>query len=202
MTRFLLPLFALVAAGSTFAQAPPAWTCDVVFYDDSECDCGCGAIDDLDCPVAGGCAEPGCNEQSCQFCFNAAGDEIPCGVPNWTCNVTFYDDGLVCDCGCGDVDPDCFNGSCTEPGCMNGSCDICNDASGNPVDCVPADWLCPDGFFGDSECDCGCGSIDVDCVTGGCAEPGCAQASCTLCWDDAVNEIPCASEGEGEGRCV
>jgi len=29
---------------------------------------------------------------------------------------------------------------------------------------VPAAWICPDSYFGDMSCDCGCGVFDPDCV--------------------------------------
>ena len=31
--------------------------------------------------------------------------------------------------------------------------------------CMPPslDWSCPEKFFGDASCDCGCGFLDIDC---------------------------------------
>ena len=53
-----------------------------------------------------------------------------------------YDDGSVCDCGCGAFDPDCPTGEgCKEPGCSNRdsggleTCDVCHDPDGRTVAC-------------------------------------------------------------------
>jgi hypothetical protein len=72
---------------------------------------------------------------------------------------------LVCD---SDAD-------CTEPGlgiCLvaTGECvaciddedcpssDVCNDNT-----CEASEWTCDDSWYGDGECDCGCGALDIDC---------------------------------------
>ena len=39
----------IAATPPTPPVVPAAWTCDPTYYDDGECDCGCGAFDDLDC---------------------------------------------------------------------------------------------------------------------------------------------------------
>jgi hypothetical protein len=100
--------------------------------------------------------------------------------PEWTCDPAWYGDSdadLICDCGCGAVDPNCADAT-------GASCDFCADTSlggcneglgcpgtidqANNAVCtgggVPAGWTCTDGFYGDGDCDCGCGVIDVDCA--------------------------------------
>jgi|GEM_PF-1447426 len=88
------------------------------------------------------------------------GTVVP-GVPEeWTCAPNQYGDG-TCDCGCGVVDSDCAN----EEGV---SCETNNCFEGQPNSaknflCVPNDWTCFGNFYGDGECDCGCGVKDFDC---------------------------------------
>jgi hypothetical protein len=111
-------------------------------------------------------------------------------VPDaWTCGDADYRDDL-CDCGCGAVDVACdtsYGGSC-EFCSAEGSCsgdeycagiNVENNAicTGGPV------WnaVCGPAWYADGECDCGCGSVDLDC---GDALVG----SCLYCWcgvDDA-----------------
>lgn len=52
----------------------------------------------------------------------------------------------------------------------NGACVIINTA---PVDVV---WTCDPSYAGDDSCDCGCGSLDIDCADA-------TSASCTYCDD-------------------
>ncbi len=51
-------------------------TCAEFLGADDGCDCGCGI--DPDCG-AGGCADVGCSEAACDFCYDAAGAEVDCG---------------------------------------------------------------------------------------------------------------------------
>jgi V8-like Glu-specific endopeptidase len=71
--------------------------------------------------------QPVCGDGRCE------GDESPetceqdCGraVPSaWTCDPSFYGDGLVCDCACGARDPDCDEPSNQVLGCAEGQ--TCN----------------------------------------------------------------------------
>lgn len=101
--------------------APSGWICDSERYLDGICHCGCGVRDgDCDgveayyCEVCLGCADGLCNRidptdsSRCDFA-------LPEG---WTCARDVYNDE-VCDCGCGEPDPDC-------PSLNKSACDFCN----------------------------------------------------------------------------
>lgn len=116
----------------------------------------------------------------------AAGSTGSGTVPSgWTCEAFNYLDGY-CDCGCGAIDADCAAstsdvcdycltafGSCGYWGCAN------IDPDNNAV-CTaqgaPAEWLCPERAYGNGECDCGCGVLDVDC-------PSSSKGDCEACGD-------------------
>lgn len=108
---------------------PPAdWECQLFYYGDGYCDCGCGAPDP-DCH--------GTSKDLCQRCDPANGScsSYTCGTiqpnnnalctdsapPEWTCARRYYRD-QACDCGCGVRDPDCADGTldvckfCNDPG--------------------------------------------------------------------------------------
>jgi hypothetical protein len=56
-------------------DVPPTWQCNEFFFaggTSDGCDCGCGAIDP-DCG-AGGCAEEGCFEAACTYCYVGGSD--------------------------------------------------------------------------------------------------------------------------------
>ncbi len=108
------------------AQAPPHWTCPVSYAADGWCDCGCGNYD------------PDCDDTSksmwnnCSNGFNCATATDPegryscdatrkVGVPaGWTKPSSWYDADDGCDCGGGEVDPDCSDASATLYGCSTG----------------------------------------------------------------------------------
>jgi hypothetical protein len=169
---------------------PPGWSCSTWDYGDGICDCGCGA-QDVDCPSL--------SLDDCEYCGNGCtftacpGTIHPennayCTEPpfDWTCPVRFYNDGTLCHCGCGAIDPDC------DP-VAAGSCDRCNvegSCSGqacpgtiDPVDirlCVkpdpPSEWICDTFYYADGfSCDCACGAFDPDCR-------GTTPAACDQCW--------------------
>lgn len=88
----------------------------------------------------------------------------------WTCDPAAFHDGATCDCDCGSVDPDCWDGALPVAGCVNG--DTCSVGK-----CIPAAWVCPSSFYGASDgCDCGCGVIDPDCADA-------TVGSCQYCGD-------------------
>lgn len=111
---------------ATCTAIPPAWTCSPVYYGSGNgCDCGCGAVD-LDClgettsNACDTCNDPGSCATSCAD-INPSRNYAcgQTGVPaGWTCAATAYGSGDGCDCGCGVVDPDCFDATRT-------SCDTC-----------------------------------------------------------------------------
>jgi hypothetical protein len=156
---------------------PPAWTCDPFYYGDGECTCGCGVVD-VDCPdrKASSCVNcpSTCVGPNCSGIV--ADDNAYCTNPpaTWNCAQRLYHDGSVCDCGCGDVDPDCTGGGidtcdkCDSPGsCSVLACPGLIDTEQNSR-CTrpqpPEGWLCYQGLYGDAYCDCGCGVIDIDCL--------------------------------------
>ena len=68
--------FSCGTAGEACTALPAGWTCSPGYYGGGDgCDCGCGAID-ADC--TGGCADPGCTDASCQYCYDAAGAMFSC----------------------------------------------------------------------------------------------------------------------------
>ncbi len=91
------------------------------------------------------------------------------GTTGWRCDPTYYGDG-TCDCGCGAQDSDCASTTDVY------QCDFCDYCGGNctttvsPTDttaCIPvvAGWTCPNDYYGDGTCDCGCGVQDTDCTS-------------------------------------
>jgi hypothetical protein len=119
-------LFSIAPASA----APPHWTCPESYSHDNYCDCGCGNYD------------PDCDDASKPFWDNCAGSydcrndadpegDYTCGAkPNgvpagWTCAGTWYDADNYCDCGCGEVDPDCSDASAVFY-CANGSGTSCS----------------------------------------------------------------------------
>jgi hypothetical protein len=155
---------------------PPTWKCGSATYADGQCHCGCGALDpdckgsNLDaCDV---CNAPGsCNGAECPGRIDGT-DTTTC-VPtpnNWTCLPEKYADEKKCDCGCGVIDPDCHDetvGSCDtcwqSGSCANALCPS-SIAPGDNAHCqLPADWKCYSLYYGDNNCDCGCGAVDIDC---------------------------------------
>jgi hypothetical protein len=171
------------------------------------CDCGCGNLDP-EC-VQSSCADAGCYATGCDVCHDAAGEAAACAPPaaGWHCAPSQRDDG-VCDCGCGDGDPDCERDGCSEPGCGAAECALCHDAFGRVQPC-PGTWSCAPARFADGfACDCGCGRADPDCGDAGCSEPGCDADGCALRWGEhGVAQRPrsfrCDADvfGAGDGVC-
>ena len=169
---------------------PDTWTCAAAAYADGTCDCACGAPD-LDC--AADATPASC--ASCAACGTPAqctdrvdpADLSACAETQepetYTCDRFTYDDGAVCDCGCGAFDPDCASAgvaacdSCSA--CGTARCDLIVSAADN-TQCtaappVPAGWTCNPVYWADGQCDCACGALDVDC--GAAATP----AACDYC---------------------
>eukprot|EP01104_Vermistella_antarctica_P008896 TRINITY_DN226_c0_g1_i2.p1 TRINITY_DN226_c0_g1~~TRINITY_DN226_c0_g1_i2.p1 ORF type:complete len:858 (+),score=113.82 TRINITY_DN226_c0_g1_i2:383-2956(+) len=140
---------------------PTSWTCDVTFWNDGDCDCGCGAWDKT-CDVEGApvlCEGEGatCNKET-----------FLCEAPlptSWICDEEFYRDG-DCDCGCGAWDPKCDvegvdmfcgGGDAVEGKQCNKETFLCEDKQ------APTSWTCGDEFYWDGDCDCECGAWDPKC---------------------------------------
>jgi len=165
---------------NTICDLPEGWTCPAVTYGNRLCDCGCGVLDrdcasrssDV-CDVCGnGCAPP---YESCPGPIDADDNTICTGLPStWTCADRFFGDGQICNCGCGAVDPDCasalgeacdrcdFEGSCSRRDCPGTINQANNGYCEQPA--PPSGWTCSRYQYGDGRvCDCGCGTIDIDC---------------------------------------
>lgn len=127
-----------VAGGSyslSFGAAPALWTCHEDYFNDGECDCGCGAPES-DCDAA-------TTPESCAW--NHCPDETPnvsqgnyalcTNVPSaWTCNATWFTDDY-CDCGCGAPDEGCAGLNLPEE-CAYDACDGNVDPT-DPTQCLP-----------------------------------------------------------------
>jgi hypothetical protein len=109
-------------------------------------------------------------------------------VAGWTCHPSYYGDS-DCDCGCGALDIDC-------DGPAASFCDYRNCPEGTVVDedenwlcetfTVPTEWTCDATWYGDGECDCGCGALDIDCA-------GPEASACT--WNNCpTGEVPVADQ--------
>lgn len=185
---------------------PEGWTCSTFQYADGYCDCGCGALD-IDCSDA--------SIESCEACGNCGTgcpgrvdplDPTQClPVPeDWTCDSFTYADGYSCECGCGVVDPDCADAtsaSCQYCPAYSGSCstsyceDIVPEDNSRCLGDAPVEWLCDLTTYGDQACDCGCGSVDIDCAsaTSECdlcnADGSCADGDCNVV--DPANNAAC-----------
>lgn len=173
-------------SGGTIS-VPSAWGCPRAAYGDGKCDCGCWAPDidckksDLDhCEVCN--ATGSCNRNECPGNIDPD-DTTHCTAPpdGWTCTPAAYNDGTVCDCACGVRDPDCKNGkvsSCdtclTVGSCSNGPCPSNVSPTDNSQCVIPDRWVCDPLLYGNGQCDCGCGTQDVDC-------PDSSYVSCQAC---------------------
>jgi hypothetical protein len=182
---------------ATSTDVPDGWACAGAYYGTGDgCDCGC-AMDDPDCDGLG-CADPGCTADGCDWCWDGPGTMTGCtpAPDGWTCAGGFYGTGDGCDCGCGIDDPDCNGGGCTEPGCTDDACQYCFDEGGVMSGCAPEGWSCPDAYYGDTYCDCGCGIDDPDCAGAGCAEPECWEPACQFCFDATGTMITCTDDAD------
>lgn len=186
-----------------FKPVPPAgWTCEAAIYGDArDCNCGCG-VPDPDCRDAlsetcDDCA--GCSYAYCPESLDP-NDTTKCAPPpaDWTCNPSAYADGR-CDCGCNAMDIDCRSNLYCQHcnGCSHGDCARIDQ--NDITQCtyrVPDDWTCSIDVYWDDVCDCGCGVIDVDCLSanrsdcdicdgeGSCSDVACRDPESTILPDD------------------
>ncbi len=148
------------------------WECDDEWYDeDGYCNCGCGALDP-------DCADS--TRASCDFIICEYTDGNVYSDRNWLCipQCTAETESEICP----EDLPHCLITHCAEcsdddhcPGddrCLNGICGNCtndDDCGGTSCmnhHCQTGEWTCPQRYYGDGECDCGCGVKDVDCPDG------------------------------------
>lgn len=62
----------------------------------------------------------------------------------------------------------------------------------------PGEWTCPEGYYEDDVCDCGCGADDPDCTTPtfeGCQRSGCAEGK--VPWEHAPASCMTSACGDG-----
>lgn len=153
---------------------PAGWTCSAYAYgEDSVCSCGCGVLDDKDCPADLEIADCYYFEHGCPAGqWPDPNDPTGCApeVAGWTCNwKSYYGDS--CTCGCGIADPGCqpnmHISDCTTDGCPTGESPDPQDVT-QCIDNAPQDsWSCDLALLNDgSTCDCGCGALDPDCPAG------------------------------------
>lgn len=196
------------ATGGTII--PGAWRCTVLAYGDGLCDCGCGAPDP-DCSthedigLCGRCDSYGsCSNQGCPGKIEPSDTTLCKQIPQeWTCSDAFYDDGEVCHCGCGALDPDCDDEGVE-------ACDVCNAAAAcSRGTCpsavaedenwrcdVPPEWECFAGYYGDDTCHCGCGIVDIDCASA-------SRTDCVVCSSGCSDEVcPGPIDAEDNSICT
>ncbi|MCP4501850.1 MAG: hypothetical protein GY822_17970 [Deltaproteobacteria bacterium] len=146
---------------------PNDWTCDGDYFDDGECDCGCG-VKDFDCPVTNDLAV--CEFELCDLTESPKpGTTYLCFPGDWTCNGDLYDEESgACDCGCGILDPDCDDA--TTASCENcGATGSCAEGSTCPGGIAPTD---------NATCDC-TPTCDVCRTTAG--DDGCSGECAVNC---------------------
>eukprot|EP01105_Mastigella_eilhardi_P010724 TRINITY_DN2495_c0_g1_i11.p1 TRINITY_DN2495_c0_g1~~TRINITY_DN2495_c0_g1_i11.p1 ORF type:complete len:808 (+),score=89.13 TRINITY_DN2495_c0_g1_i11:2-2425(+) len=145
-----------VCSSRTGCTAIPARCTNWTYFDSlNGCQCGtdCGLYD-VDCNFVWSQPVEGCPAGGDWYCQQ----NDTCGVVDWTCPLSQYNDGLECNCGCGNGDPDCKNASLPISGCQSGY--VCNSVGA----CIIDGWTCIAGFYGASDgCDCNCGVVDADC---------------------------------------
>ena len=147
------------------------WICDDDWYEDGDCNCGCGAPD----PDCADNTRASCKYILCEYTGGSVYIDR-----NWLCipQCTAETESEICPA---DL-PHCRGTHCAEcinddhcPGddrCLNeicGNCtsdDDCNGRSCLNHHCQAGEWTCPESYYGDGECDCGCGVKDVDCADG------------------------------------
>lgn len=202
---------------------PEDWTCSSVFFGDGTCTCGCGVLDS-DCPSLDRdeCVVcTGCDLEGCPGTLDPDDNRICTGAPyNWRCDERYYNDGQLCNCGCGAPDPDCpsdaveacdacdFTGSCSVRDCP-GTIDPEQNAYCRRPE-PPPEWTCDYTRYGSGHtCDCGCGAPDLDCASedieacetccGGYNCPGRVDESDTAICLTVPEEWSCAEWAFGDG---
>lgn len=197
-------------ADNTICDLPEGWACPEHTYGNNLCDCGCGVVDrDCDSASRDACVicNNGCSRESCPGPIDEADNTLCTGVPyNWSCADRFFGDGSICNCGCGALDPDCasadadacdrcdFEGSCSRRDCP-GTIDQDNNAyCEQPT--PPAGWTCAAYYYGDGRnCDCGCGTLDIDCRVNDIEE-------CTNCSGCGTYQCPGRVDPDDVRQCI
>ncbi|KAJ1638683.1 hypothetical protein T492DRAFT_857828, partial [Pavlovales sp. CCMP2436] len=165
---FVPPPTRLFSCGSSAAlptTPPTSWTCSGAYYGAGDgCDCACGAIDpDCASPTSVLYRCPGTRAEG----WTCSATATPRCVPTtWSCAASYYGTNDGCDCGCGAVDPDCASSSSTLYNCPGTRAAGWSCSANASPQCVPPSWTCSASYFGANDgCDCGCGSVDPDCLS-------------------------------------
>ena len=202
------------------------WVCDPDWQGGSDgCDCDCGAYDpDCDDPTASvyrcedwqtcdatghcvgecvptcdglQCGDDGCGGQ-CGTCAagTSCSDDGQC-VTGWSCDPYYKGDGYTCNCGCGEVDPDCADPEAYQAGCEFWQ--TCNEKG----ECVPEVCTpdCHGKVCGADGCGGTCGTCPLDatvCLAGACVVDPCLGVTYQGCCDGNVRRW-CAYDYESEG---
>ncbi|MCL2824213.1 MAG: hypothetical protein FWD57_09500 [Polyangiaceae bacterium] len=89
-------------------------------------------------------------------------------IEGWTCLQRAYNEGYICNCGCGIWDPDCDIDSMLNPGgwCTPEASCVNEDGMGVCFGGIPV-WTCHNNRYKDGNCHCTCGGWDPDCDTKG-----------------------------------
>jgi hypothetical protein len=147
--------------------------------------CSCNAYPeycDPDCSCDPDCQTEGCsyNEQcETNCCYGGICSPASYCSSSCTCNAypEYCDPECSCDPDC-DVTPICSTNDQCDTGCCYSG--VCSPATY----CGTTSWTCDPTWNGTGDgCDCGCGTMDPDCTSGGCTTPGCTAAGCGFCWD-------------------
>jgi hypothetical protein len=159
-------------------MVPAGWTCDPVYYGDTDCDCGCGAPD-VDCANAlvascVYCSDTGsCSPGDCPGSIDPM-DNSKCVMNQPENTAALCADGV-------DNDFDTFI-DCMDPDC-----------AAIPACVPPMGWTCPATSYFDTICDCGCGVPDPHCMDatnascGACDTMGSCSATYNLACPSAIN---------------
>ena len=174
-------------------EFPDGWRCSSIAWADGYCDCGCGGMD-TDCPSldAVDCDEDWCSWSEWPGYFDnttcvafGMDTDLPA---EWGCSSLDYGNG-PCDCGCYAADLDCGDNSihsCNVNNCFDETDTVASYPGfnenmycyplGDDTDPALIGWTCLPRYLGDGGCDCGCGTVDIDCLTD--AADDCYETHC------------------------
>jgi hypothetical protein len=121
----------------TTVGVPARWTCSPGHYGTGDgCDCGCGAADP-DCATSAIAICETCEDDGACSHFAGCGqlrlgDNAICSIGKWRCDPNKMGAGDGCDCGCGELDPDCRDS-------LAESCDYCVSSGSCAHSCADID---------------------------------------------------------------
>ncbi len=190
-------------SSTSSGMVPAGWTCNSTYYNDGDCDCGCG-VQDPDCATAlvadcVYCSDTGsCSSVGCPGAIDPT-DNSKCVAPTLENTAAACADMLDND---QDGSVDCSDSDCAAmPGCAENTDAACSDMLDNDGDfaidcedtdcqghpgCAPVAWTCDPTYYNSGftmDCDCGCGVVDPDCAdalatTCDYCTSGCSMSAC------------------------